>query len=180
MLKTANYIVENNLIADDKNTTLKYIKKTTGVDLSVKNFYLLLNPGIILNNKTIVGDYSLLQKKEIELYNKYKFNGWYLPKGTYICELNEGIKFGPEDVGYIILRSSLNRNGVSLQSAVWDPSFTTENKEGSIESMSVRLTVDADKGVYIEENSRVGQLLVFETEGGAEQYNGQFQNKGLK
>ena len=52
MLRTANYIVENNLIADGKNTTLDYIKKTTGVDLSVKNFYSITRAGSVKNNKT--------------------------------------------------------------------------------------------------------------------------------
>lgn len=40
--------------------------------------------------------------------------------------------------------------------------------------MSVRLTVDTPEGIYIEENARVGQLLVFEIEEGAEQYSGQW------
>lgn len=40
--------------------------------------------------------------------------------------------------------------------------------------MSIRLTIDTPLGIYIEENARVGQLLVFEIEDGAEQYNGQW------
>ena len=181
MLRTANYIVENNLIADGKNTTLDYIKKTTGVDLSVKNFYSITGAGRVKKNKTEVGTYVQLPVKDITgIYDEEKVMGWFLPQGTYICELNEGIQLGPNDVGYIILRSSLNRNGVTLHSAVWDPNFTTRNKDGEIESMSVRITVETDRGIYIEQNARVGQLLVLEAPDGMEQYNGQFQNKGLK
>lgn len=181
MLRTANYIVENNLIADEINTTLKYIKKTTGVDVSVKNFYSLATPGRIKKDKTEVGKYVQLPIRDITSpFDESPIKGWFLPQGSYICELNEGIQLGPNDVGYIILRSSLNRNLTSLWSAVWDPNFTTKNKDGEIESMSVRLTVDTPKGVYIEQNARVGQLLVFEAPDGMEQYNGQFQNKGLK
>lgn len=178
MLKNSTYIKDKVLIEDGKNTTKKYIKEATGVDLSVKNFYSIVKPGIILNHKTIVGDYRLIEKRNWE-YKGYSFYGWYLPKGTYICSLNEGCKFGPNDVGYIVLRSSLNRNGVSLVSAVWDPNFTTKGEDG-VDTMSVRVTVDTPHGIYIEENSRVGQLMVFEIEDGATQYDGQFQNKGLK
>ena len=182
MLKNAEYIYDNVIIADEFNTTKKYCKKTTGVDLSAKNFYSIDTPGAILKSGTKVGQYTKLDKRIFASEgNTYK--GWFLPQGTYICELNEGCKFGERDVGYIILRSSLNRNGVSLASAVWDSSFTTKNKSDEIESMSVRVTVDTPEGIYIEEDARVGQLLVFEAPEGAEQYSEvghQFQGKGLK
>lgn len=181
MIKNANYIYDNILIADEKNSTLKYCKKTTGVDLSVKNFYSIVSPGYILKSGTKVGIYQLVDKEEYA-DGGTTFKGWFLPKGDYICELNEGCKFGATDVGYIILRSSLNRNGVSLTSAVWDPGFTTASADGTINSMSVRITVNTDQGIYIEENARVGQLMVFEADKDAEQYGvagHQFQGTGL-
>lgn len=117
MLRNADYIVNNVLIADGINTTLDYIHKTTGVDISVKNFYSIETPGIILQNKTIVGEYKLVEKKEYNV-NGYKFKGWFLDEQkSYIAELNEGIKLKGV-VGYIILRSSLNRNGATVISAV--------------------------------------------------------------
>lgn len=184
MIKTANYIRNNVLIADEKETTLKYCKETTGVDLSVKNFYRITTPGCISQARTIVGTYEKLPKRTFSIPQANTIlTGWFLPKGDYICALNEGCKFGPTDIGYIVLRSSLNRNGVSLTSAVWDPGFTTKDKEGVVHSMSVRLTVDTDLGVYVEENARVGQLLVFEADKTVEQYSTvghQFQGTGLK
>lgn len=180
MLRTAKYIRENVLIADGVNTTLEYCKDATGVDLSVKNFYKLSMPGVVYKDKTVVSDYKLIDKIDV-VDNKLArpFKGWYLPVGTYICELNEGCKFGPNDVGYIVLRSSLNRNCVSLISAVWDPNFTTE-KDGVVNTMSVRINVDTPMGIYIEENARVGQLVVFDTEDGATQYVGQWQGGAIK
>lgn len=176
MLRNSNYIKDNILIADEKNTTLKYCKASTGVDLSVKTFYTLESAGVLLKNKTIVGEY-----KEVEKQSNDKFSsGWFLPRGEYICALNEGCKFGTHDVGYIVLRSSLNRNCVNLTSAIWDPCFTTKNANNEIENMSVRLSVLTDKGIFIEENARVGQLLVFEIEDGATEYSGQYQSRGLK
>lgn len=180
MLKNSNYIYDNVLIADENTSTKKYCKKTTGVDLSVKTFYTLASPGIIMQKKTIVGEYQEVKKSYLDI-NGYQFTGWFLPKGSYLCELNEGCKFGPNDVGYVIQRSSLNRNCVEMISSVWDPSFTTQG-EDKIDGMSVRINVHSETGIYIEENARVGQLLVFEIEDG-EQYNAQehqFQGRGLK
>lgn len=180
MLKTAKYIKENVLIEDGVNTTLQYCKEATGVDLSAKNFYKVTTPGVVLKSKTIVGKYELIEKSEFTTCG-YQFKGWFLPQGSYICELNEGVKFGAKDVGYIILRSSLNRNLVSLISAVWDPNFTTKEKDSdTVNTMSVRVTVDTPNGLYIEENARVGQLLVFESEDGATQYEGQWQGGATK
>ena len=178
MLKNAQYIVDNVLIADGVNTTLDYIHKTTGVDISIKNFYTIETPGIILQNKTIVGKYKLVEKREYEV-DGYKFKGWFLnEQKSYIAELNEGIHLNGV-VGYIILRSSLNRNGATTISAVWDDAFTTANKDGTVvNTMSVRLTVDNPTGIYIEENARIGQLLIFDSPEGAEEYAGQYQCGG--
>lgn len=171
MLKNAKYILDNILIADEVNTTLKYCKAATGVDLSARRFFTLTGPGVVYQKKTIVKDYKELSKVTLGCDG---VRGWYLPKGSYICELNEGCQFGPKDVGYIVLRSSLNRNCVSLTSAVWDPNFHTRQGD-VVMPMSVRITVDTPEGIWIEENARVGQLLVFEIEDGATQYDGQWQ-----
>ena len=180
MLRTAKYIRDNVLIADEVNTTLQYCKDATGVDLSAKNFYTLSNAGIVYKDKTKVYPYKVLDKIDVvDSSLPRDFRGWYLPQGSYICELNEGCKFGPNDVGYIVLRSSLNRNCVSLYSAIWDPNFTTRDGD-KVNTMSVRVNVDTPKGVYIEENARVGQLLVFDIEDGATQYTGQWQGGAVK
>lgn len=117
MLRNADYIYNNIIIADEVNTTKKYCKKATGIDLSVKSLCELTSPGIVLKNKTIVAPYKDIKKLDYDVDGN-KFTGWYLSKGSYIMFLNEGCKFGPNDVGYIILRSSLNRNSTSVQSAV--------------------------------------------------------------
>ena len=106
------------------------------------------------------------------------YKGWYLPKGTYIAILNEGCNFGGNDTGLIILRSSLNRCGVSVQSAVWDPGYNSFN-EGNILPISVRITVDTPEGIFIEKDARVAQLLVFQNED-TSLYDGQFQGGNLQ
>ena len=77
---------------------------------------------------------------------------------------------GERDTGYIIMRSSLNRCGITIHSAVWDPGFSSgENK------ITIRMTVENPHGFFLEKDARVAQLLIFENEP-TELYDGQFQN----
>lgn len=174
MLRNADYIYNNILRADEINSTLKYCKKAqVGVDLSVRNFRKLSTPGIILRAKSIVSETDLIEKNVFTGVYEKAFRGWYLVPGTYILELNEGCWFGPRDTGLVVLRSSFNRSGCTIVSAVWDPGYTSVSGD-IINTMSVRFNVDGDYGIYIEENARVAQLIVFENED-TSLYNGQFQ-----
>lgn len=177
MLKNASYIYDNIIIADEKNTTKKHCKKAqVGVDLTIKNLLKLENAGFVSKNSTYVSNYTQLNPTIQSICidkQSLKFNGWFIPQGSYIVELNEGCSFGSNDTGYIIMRSSLNRNATSVQSAVWDPGYTSKEKD-IIRPMSVRLTVDTPNGIYLEKNARIAQLIVFENED-TEKYKGQFQ-----
>lgn len=176
MLRNANYIYENNIIADEINTTKKYCKKAqVGVDCTAKDIYILdTKCGIIYQDKSIVPEYT---KVELENLGDGKL-GWKLPKGTYIVTLNEGVKFGPNDTGLFIQRSSLNRSGVTVISSVWDPGFTTQDGKG-INAPTLRLSVEDSLGIMIEENARIAQLIIFENED-TTQYDGQFQGGRIK
>lgn len=175
MVRCADYIWNNIIIADEVNTTKQYAKKAqVGVDLSVKEIRPFLEAGYTLKGKTYAAKTKALEKIEFEAPDGNTYRGYFIPKGSYILTLNEGCKFGPNDTGYIILRSSLNRSAVSVCSAVWDPGYHSINEDGSVYPMSIRLTVENEHGFYLEENSRVAQLIVFENEN-ATLYNGQWQ-----
>ena len=171
-MKNAQYIYDNVIIADDINTTKNYCKKAqVGVDLSIKSVE-SMGVGCTLKNKTYAAPTSDIPKEHLS-YGGIDFIGWFLKQGTYTLKLNEGCSFGPHDTGLIVLRSSLNRSGVSIFSAVWDPGYTS--KDGNfIYPMSIRLTVDNPAGFYLEENARVAQLLVFENDE-TSLYDGQWQ-----
>lgn len=170
MLKNSQYIYNNIIIADEINTTKKYCKKAqVGVDLTVKKIFNITKAGSVEIDKTCVPEYSehpCIQQPDGKML-------FYLKKGTYIVELNEGIKLGKNDTALIIMRSSLNRCGVTIQSAVWDPGYTTKNND-VVNTMAVRLTVDTDNGFIVEKNARICQILIFENED-CDLYNGQWQ-----
>lgn len=178
MLKNSDYIYNNIVISDENVTTKNYCKKAqVGVDLSVKTIYSIEEAGIVLKSKTYVPEYKEIPSEIQSVKNRsISFDGWALKKGSYIIELNEGVRLGPNDTCYIIMRSSLNRSGATICSALWDPQFTTENS-GVINTITLRLNVDVPL-FYLEKNARVAQIVCWESED-TEGYNGQFQG-GLK
>lgn len=176
MLRNADYIYNNIIIADETNTTKQFCKKAqVGVDFSVSRVYKITTPGIIRKNRSKVSQYEEIKPSKIdELSTEEDFIGWFLPKGTYFVEPNEGVQLGPNDTGYFIQRSSFNRSGVSVISSVFDPGYTTTS-EDKVETFTLRMNVDNENGVYFEKNTRVAQMLIFENED-TELYDGQFQN----
>ena len=171
MLKSAQYIEENNIIFDNENSFKKGKKAQVGFDVSVKNIYKQYYPGLILKNKTFVPQYIKVPVDTIKypyteplgLKEPVVFEGWFLPKGTYLLECNEGVQFGANDTGYFIMRSSCNRCFVTILSALWDPGFTTKNKD-DVNTVTLRLNVDAEEGIYLEKDARVAQLIVCDNE----------------
>lgn len=176
MLRNAEYIYNNIIIADEKDTTKKYCKKAqVGVDVTLKEVYSISGCGATLKNKSLIPDYKQVPKEyNMEIKSSkgiFTVDGWKLPKGDYIVKINEGVQFGPNDTGLFIQRSSLNRSGVGIVSSVWDPGFTTQDGD-TINAPTLRLTVEDE--IIIEENARIAQLIVFENED-TEEYDGQFQ-----
>lgn len=177
MLKNAEYIYNNIIIADEINTTKQYCKKAqVGVDLSIKGVWKIDTPGVIYTDFSDVSRYEELPSEQLNIPADREvrpLNGWFLSKGTYLVELNEGVSI-PEDVAcYIIQRSSLNRSGCTIVSSLWDNGYTSQYKE-RINTITIRLNVDTEEGIYIEKNARIAQLIAYSTED-TTLYNGQFQ-----
>lgn len=173
MLKNSEYIEKKVIIEDKVNTKNLGKKAQIGFDLTVKNIYEIQDFGFVSRNKTYVPNYQKIFPKKLK-YKDIEFEGWFLPKGNYILETNEGCEINKNNAGYILQRSSLNRCGVQIISSLWDPGFTSRNGQ-KVNSMQVRLIVSNEKGFYLEKNSRVCQMIICECED-SEMYDGQFQH----
>lgn len=177
MLRNAQYI-EDNVIIEDKISTKKLGKKAqVGYDLTLKNVYNITTPGFVSKNKTYVGKYELREPERLK-YEDIEFEGWFLPQGSYIAETNEGCNLGPNDTAYIIQRSSLNRNNVETVSSLWDPGFTSKDGD-KVNTMTIRINVQNESGVYIEKDVRFAQMIVATSEN-TNEYNGQWQGGRIK
>lgn len=177
MLKNADYIYDHIIIADGVHTTKEFCKKAqVGVDLSVQKVFKIATTGKIYKDFSDVSQYECVEPQEIDA--EKHLQGWHLPQGTYLLELNEGVQI-PEDIACnIIQRSSLSRSGGMVFSGLWDNGYTSADEQG-VNAITVRLNVDTPLGLILEKNARVAQIIAFSTEQ-TNLYNGQFQGGALK
>jgi len=150
MVRNATF-VEQNLA----NTQIGK-KAEHGFDLSLKEVKVMLGSGVVHKNKTDTPEYVLITPNE---------EGYYeLPMGIYSITFNEGGRVPENHCGWIKSRSSMIRNGVSVESGLYDTGF---------ECQTFGAVMFVHNSVKIEQNARVAQFLLFESEE-AEAYDGQY------
>lgn len=95
--------------------------------------------------------------------------GWYLNRNcAYDFSSSFNIKMPDDKVAYLKTRSTLNRNGIQIQSGLYDPGFN--GKIGGV-------IYTGNEDVFLSYGSRVAQLIVETCEivPADELYNGQYQ-----
>ncbi len=100
-------------------------------------------------------------------------DGWAdLAPGPYLVTFNEIVSI-PRDVAAIARpRSSLLRNGASLETALWDPGY-----RGRSQSL---LVVHNPSGIKLKENARLMQLVFLRLSQDAEKvYSGIYQGENI-
>jgi deoxycytidine triphosphate deaminase len=89
---------------------------------------------------------------------------WYLEPGTYEITTDHIITMGNSEAGFVITRSTLNRNGVFITSGNYDSGYNG--------SMAGCLHVEGGP-MKIKPGTRVGQMLLWKAEA-LSQYNGDY------
>jgi len=98
--------------------------------------------------------------------------GLDLLPGPYLITFNEVVTLPDCIMALGRPRSSLNRCGVSMHSAVWDAGYS-----GRSQSL---LVVYNPHGFRLQKNARLMQLVFFYTTGGVDKgYSGKYQNENL-
>jgi dUTP pyrophosphatase len=83
-------------------------------------------------------------------------DGWFtLPTGTYEIVMENIIEVGEDEAGWVITRSTLNRNGVFITSGLYDSGYHGV--------MAGALHVTSGP-MQIKRGTRVGQFLLFKAE----------------
>jgi deoxycytidine triphosphate deaminase len=175
MILNAEQILEQKLLKLD-NTKGK--PSQVGYDLSLKSVNKVGNPinspGVFYNTEYKIGK-VLKNKTELTTYTPLNIiqldgvEGWLLYPGTYDITFWEGCKIPNNLTAFIKQRSSLYRNGATINSPVFDSGFETEN-------MGTIMLVN--EPIFIEKDARVAQIYFHENTpvGESNLYNGQFQN----
>jgi dUTP pyrophosphatase len=91
--------------------------------------------------------------------------------GTYLITYNEIVHLPKNLIALGRPRSSLLRCGVTIGTAVWDAGY-----EGRSQSL---LVVYNTRGIRLQKNARLIQLVFFELTGESEGYNGVYQGENI-
>jgi dUTP pyrophosphatase len=170
MLRAPKYVIEKGIVQGLIDSKIQ--QQQVGIDVTVKNVYKFVYDGLADFAHRGVIDFDNKSRKipEVELIPWSMGNFIILAPGPFIVTSNEVFHFGNREFGHIYPRSSLNRCGASLESAVFDPCY-----EGS--ATVLLLTVHNPNGLVLHRYARVGQMIVFLTGFDADGYKGIYQGK---
>jgi dUTP pyrophosphatase len=137
-----------------------------GIDLTVREVSAFSSRG----NLTETNEGRELSKTTLLVFDAR--GGVDLLPGAYLIMFNEIVNLPNNVMALARPRSSLNRCGVSVHSAVWDAGYS-----GRSQSM---LVVYNTHGFRLHKNARVMQLVfMYTTHDVGRGYNGQYQNENI-
>ena len=134
-----------------------------GVDLTLAAVFRPRGTGRIGRTGTEVADRAELTPTDLEGRDVY-----VLDPGGYVVRYAETVRIPEEHVGFLYPRSSLLRNGCTVDTAVWDAGY-----EGKGEGL-----LEVHRPIEIEVGARVAQLVL--AEGDHEgSYDGSYQGENV-
>ena len=91
----------------------------------------------------------------VEIPTLYGTNWWRLEPGTYEIVMENIISVGQDEAGWVITRSTLNRNGVFITSGLYDSGYH------GVMAGALHVTGGPFE---VERGTRVGQFLLFKSQ----------------
>ena len=132
------------------------------IDLKVKNIYKIHSNEFIISESTKV--HRKTEELPLETSEDFPSGRWYLKPGTYEIIFEGEVTIGPDEAGWVITRSTLNRNGLFLTSGLYDSGYKGV--------MAGALHVNCG-GAYIVPGTRLGQFILYKAES-LNQYDGSY------
>lgn len=112
----------------------------------------------ILNNPFVIDEHSKQHRGSVVYPTQVGEDGgnwWHLRQGVWEVVMQGTITMGEGEAGWVITRSTLNRNGVFLTSGLYDSGYKG--------IMAAAMHVFGDN-TWIKEGTRIGQFLLFKSE----------------
>ena len=136
-------------------------RQPNGVDLTVEAVFEPTTPGRIDTDGKRVGD-----RREVAPESDDDDPLYRLPPGGYVVRYGEVIAVPEGHVGFVLPRSTLLRNGCTLETAVWDAGY-----EGRGEGL-----LQVHHELELRPGARVGQFLLAAADHDGE-YDGDYQGE---
>jgi len=152
-------INEKKMVVDYKDLASQL--QPCGIDLTAKAIFSFTEGGSV--------DFD--NSKRIIASNLQPVPFGHLKPGVYKIVLNEIVSIPLDVMALARTRSTLLRNGASVQTAVWDPGYS-----GRSECM---LVVSNPHGITIHEGAKVLQLIFFTLDKETKGYSGRFHMENI-
>ena len=158
-------LIEQNPPLVEDYVDLEAQVQANGFELTLREVFVMQSAGRIAvdNSQRVISEVSPLMFDglgDIEL----------IP-GTYLITYNEVVHLPKNIMALGRPRSSLLRCGVTIGTAVWDAGY-----EGRSQSL---LVVYNTRGIRLQKNARIMQLIFMEMTGESEGYNGIYQGENI-
>lgn len=144
------------IASNNSNSSLsKYSQdqiQPNAIDLKVDRLY-----AIRYENPFEISEDGKTHRGSVEI-EPDKDNWWNLGAGSYEIIMEGEVEMGPDEVGWVIPRSTLNRNGLYLTSGLYDSGY-----KGVMASV-LHITGSKLTKTRIKKGTRVGQFLLFKAE----------------
>ena len=112
-----------------------------------------------------------IEKEEFKpVYEETNDKVYLLEEGVYEIEFEQRVQMGADEVGIVISRSSLMRNGIWMTSALYD--------SGYVGKMVASLQVPKGTRFEFPKGERLAQFVIFEAEA-LKRYTGSYQEAVL-
>lgn len=158
MFRSGAFVAETLNAMKEGSITAEQVQPN-GVDLTLGAVFRPAEPGRIDRETTSVADRQETPPED----------GYYrLERGNYVVRYGDPVRIPSEHVGFVYPRSSLLRNGCTLDTAVWDAGY-----EGVGEGL-----LEVGHPIEIEPKARICQL-VLATADTHRTYDGSYQEEHL-
>ena len=155
MKKTGEYVKSK--LRDPQNLALA---AQVGVDITINKLFRIPITNTITPNSKLVSATTaeeLLPKEtvyfDIATKEPKTMTGWFLFPGAYAVEFDQGLAepLAPDENGFIIQRSSLNRAGCRVAGSIFDPGFITP---------ALGATIYVTEAIKIAQHARIAQFVI--------------------
>ena len=140
------------IMSSETGSTLTEVQEEdiqpNAVDLRVSKIFKIKEEDFIIDNETKTHRGS-------EEIHPYPSGMWYLKPGTYEIVMENIISVGDDEAGWVITRSTLNRNGVFITSGLYDSGYH------GVMAGALHVTTGP---MWIKKGTRVGQFLLFKSQ----------------
>ena len=142
------------IMSDESGSTLTEVEEQdvqpNAVDLKVAKIFKINNKDFEISND------DKKHRGSTEVVPQYRDGlWWYLEPGTYEIVMENIISVGVNEAGWVITRSTLNRNGVFITSGLYDSGYHGV-MAGAMHVMTGPM--------WLKKGTRVGQFLLFKSQ----------------